>query len=37
MGVETILIAAGIVGLLMSLFWILSRPPRGSVVREEYY
>jgi hypothetical protein len=29
MGIGSILIAVGVVGLMMSLFWILSRPPRG--------
>jgi hypothetical protein len=35
MGIGSILIAVGVVGLMMSLFWILSRPPRGFAARDD--
>ena len=35
--VGLILMIVGAVGLLMSLFWMLSRPRRGVVVRDDYY
>jgi hypothetical protein len=35
--VGLILMIVGVVGLLMSLFWLLSRPRRGFVVRDDYY
>ena len=35
--VGLILMIVGVVGLLMSLFWLMSRPRRGFVARDEYY
>ena len=35
--VGLILMIVGAVGLLMSLFWLFSRPRRGLVVRDDYY
>ena len=35
--VGLILMIVGGVCLLMSLFWLLSRPRRGLVVRDDYY
>jgi hypothetical protein len=37
MGIGAILIAVGIVVLLMLLFWLLSRPRSGSIVRDDDY
>jgi hypothetical protein len=37
MEIGTVVILVGVVVLMMSLFWILSRPRRGTVVRDEYY
>jgi hypothetical protein len=35
--VGLILMIVGGIGLLMSLFWLMSRPRGGAVVRDEYY
>ena len=35
--VGLILMIVGAVGLVMSLFWLLTRPRRGFVVRDDYY
>jgi hypothetical protein len=35
--VGLILMIVGVVGLLMALFWLLSRPRRGVVLRDDYY
>jgi hypothetical protein len=35
--VGVILMIAGAVGLAMSLFWLLTRPRHGFVVRDDYY
>jgi len=35
--VGLILMVVGGVGLLLSLFWLVSRPRRGTIVRDDYY
>ena len=35
--VGVILMVVGAIGLLLSLFWLMSRPRRGTVVRDDYY
>jgi hypothetical protein len=35
MGIGTILLLVGIVGLLMALFWIVSRPPSDFAARDD--
>jgi hypothetical protein len=35
--VGLILMILGAIGLLMSLFWLMSRPRGGFVARDEYY
>ncbi|HKP88470.1 MAG TPA: DUF6458 family protein [Thermoleophilaceae bacterium] len=35
--VGLILMIVGAVGLVLSLFWLLTRPRRGFVVRDDYY
>ncbi len=35
--VGLILMVVGGIGLLLSLFWLVSRPRRGTIVRDDYY
>ena len=35
--VGLILMVVGGIGLLVSLFWLVSRPRRGTIVRDDYY